>query len=134
MEPLSLNLEKSLLDLHNSIALTSPSLLPLVTKLGAEVRNERKSSLRQKIGILQKFRNNQGKAGSDLNKTTNRSLSTRTPGSTKKKDRSQTGRNMSTTSGSVGYFSRYPYDEQQYPDASLSPRGQRRGHVAMAHL
>lgn len=57
MEPVSLPLEQSLLSLHDSIALTAPSLLPLVQKLGHELRNERTKSHRQKVDLLAKLTN-----------------------------------------------------------------------------
>jgi hypothetical protein len=53
----SLSLEQSLLSLHDSIALKAPSLLPLVQKLGTELRHERTLSHRQKIDLLTKFTN-----------------------------------------------------------------------------
>ena len=55
MEPLSIALEKALLTLQDNVALVAPSLLPLVHKLGAEIRNERATSLEQKIQIVQKY-------------------------------------------------------------------------------
>jgi hypothetical protein len=57
MEPVSLSLEQSLLTLHDSIAVTAPSLLPMVQKLGMQLRNERTLSHRQKIDLLTKFTN-----------------------------------------------------------------------------
>jgi hypothetical protein len=60
MEPVSHSLEQSLLSLHDSIALTAPSLLPMIQKLGSELRNERTQSHRQKIDLLAKFLNGSG--------------------------------------------------------------------------
>ena len=50
--PLSWNLEKSLVDLHNTIALTAPSILPLVNQLGDEIRRDRYDSHRRKADML----------------------------------------------------------------------------------
>lgn len=52
MEPLSWSLEKSMVDLHNTIALTAPSILPLVNQLGDEVRREFAASHRQKANMM----------------------------------------------------------------------------------
>lgn len=56
-EPLSISLERALSTLHDSIALTSPSLLPLVSKLGSEIRNERALSLQQRQSLVKRMKN-----------------------------------------------------------------------------
>jgi hypothetical protein len=51
-EPLSPALEQSLLALHDTIALTSPNLLPLVGRLGTELKAERAQSLQQRAAMM----------------------------------------------------------------------------------
>jgi hypothetical protein len=63
VEPLSWSLEKSMVDLHNTIALTAPSMLPLVNQLGEEVRREFAASHRQKADMLVKYSQRSSSAG-----------------------------------------------------------------------
>ena len=51
-EPLSPALERSLVALHDTIALTSPHLLPLVGRLGTELKTERARSVFQRASMM----------------------------------------------------------------------------------
>ena len=58
-EPLSPALEQSLLALHDTIALTSPSLLPLVGKLGTDLKAERAMSVQQRAAMMAQMQKQQ---------------------------------------------------------------------------
>jgi hypothetical protein len=51
-EPLSPALEDSLLALRDSVAIASPSLLPLVRRLAEDLREERTASLQQRAKMM----------------------------------------------------------------------------------
>lgn len=58
-EPLSPALEQSLLALHDTIALTAPNLLPLVGKLGTDLKSERAMSVQQRAAMLAQMQKQQ---------------------------------------------------------------------------
>ena len=64
-----------MLSLHDTIAVTAPSLLPLVTKLGTELRNERVISHRQKVNLLSQLSSTNSK-NHNLSSTIDLSTST----------------------------------------------------------
>lgn len=115
---MSQSLEQSLLSLHDSIALTAPSLLPMIHKLGSELRNERTLSHRQKIDLLSKFLNGSDSSPSGGPKTPSKSNGMRhkspsemrgralvRPQFLQKQNQPQQERSRSRSVGSVGEVS-----------------------------
>ena len=70
-----------------NIAIVAPSLLPMVHKLAAEIRNERATSLEQKIQILQKYKNIRG--GQNLKPSKTRSSRNASTSDSRYTDRSK---------------------------------------------